>query len=229
MATTIYRLAEECQLLLSGGTTAGAFNPTINELKIAVAQVANALFKVDYFPNNLSMGESIPNGAALGLYESVAVTQSGLVSKSVLPAKPIKLPRNMGVWSIWPAGHPELGEFIPLQMGQTNLLRSQPSILSDLSGQIGYENQGGMSIVYNKDLTLMEIDGEPISAVDMQLVILDFTQYGDWDNLPIPAEQEWDIKKQVVAMYANMPIADKTVDPGVNEQVNTPINKQRQA
>lgn len=229
MATTIYRLAEEIQLVLSGGVVSNAFNPSIDELKISVAQVANTLFKIDYYSTNLGNAEFkevIPNGAAIGTYEGITVEQYGEVSKATLPAMPLKLPRNMGVWSIYPSGHPEM-EFIPLQMGQSNLLRSQV-LLNDLMGQVGYETHG-LDVVFTKDLTLTSIGSSPITSVDVKLGILDFSTYSDWDVLPLPAEQEWEIKKQVIAMYANKPTADKVVDPSVSEQTNTPINKQRMA
>lgn len=222
MATTIYRLAEECQLLLSGGATSGAFNPTINELKIAVAQVANSLFKVEHFQVNAGMGETIPNGAALGLYEDIAVTQYGLVSKATLPCKPLKLPRNMGIFSVFPTNYPSK-EFIPLQMGQANMLNSQP-LLNDLLGKIGYENFG-LDLIFTKDLTLVG----PVPTISVRLAIMDFSVYSDFDVIPVPADQEWEIKKQVVALYATNPIADKVVDPSTAELTGIPLNKQRQA
>lgn len=225
MATTPYRLAEEIQLILAGGVVSASFSPSINEIKISVAQVANTMFKVDYFAANLGnveFKEVIPNGAALGLYEGIAVTSYGQRSKCTLPVKPLKLPRNMGIWSIFSPDYPD-NEFIPLQMGQFNQLKSQ-GFLSDLLGKITYENFG-LDVIFNKDLTLVGT----VTTVSMRLAILDFSQYGDWDVLPLPAEQEFGIKQQVLAMYGNYSIPDKTVDPGVAEQENVPVTKQRQA
>jgi hypothetical protein len=228
MATTIYRLAEECQLMLSGGKTSGAFNPTIDELKIAVAQVANTIFKVEHLAQNLALDERIPNGTSLGTYTGIEVSQYGNnVSMATLPAMPIKLPRDVGCFSIYPTNHPEL-EFVPIQMGQANLLRSQPSFLNDLAGHIGYERQG-LNIYFTRDITVMQLDEEQVTTIEARLAIMDFSAYDDWTPIPVPAEQEWEIKKQVVAMYSTQPIADKVVDPGVASETGIPTNKQRQA
>ncbi len=226
MATSIYRLAEEIQLVLAGGVVSTAFSPSINELKISVAQVANTIFKVDYFQTNLGLDEPIPNGAALGTYEGIAVVSSGVTSYAVLPCKPIKLPRNMGIWSIYPTNHPEL-EFIPVQMGQSNLLRSQ-SLLNNLMGHLFYENVS-LRLNFPVDLTLIPLDAGYVTSLEARLVIMDFSAYDDYEPIPVPAEQEWEIKKQVLALYGNQITPDKLVDPGVNEQTNIPVNKQRQA
>ena len=58
--TTIYRLAEECLKILSGGNIQLASNVSINELKIAAGQVINGLLKTDYLKINTKTRETIP-------------------------------------------------------------------------------------------------------------------------------------------------------------------------
>lgn len=222
MATTIYRLAEEIKKLLDGGDNPAASDISINEVKIAVGQVANSLLKPDYLQVNAKIGETIPNGTMLGYYGDLVVEGWKDKSRVKLPIKPLKLPRDMGVWSVFPSDQPDK-EFIPLQMGQWSLLQSQP-LLNNLLGQVGRETYGDY-VLFTKDIT---VPGETVT-VDMRLVIMDIALYGDWDLLPIIPEMEWQIKQEVVKLYSGEPIPDKLVDSTTKEQKNIPITQQRQS
>lgn len=222
MATTLYRLSEECLKIISGGKIPVATGISFNEIKIAICQKCNELLKIDYLQINTKLGEAIPNGSVLGLYDNITVTKFKNKSQALLPVKPLKLPRNMGVWSVFPTDNPD-NEFIPLEMGQWSLLKSQP-LINNLLGQVGYEVYGNQ-ILFTKDIT---IPNENV-MVGMRLVILDFSQYGDWDPIPILPEMEFQIKQEIVKLYSGESVPDKTVDPSVNEQKNIPITQQRQA
>lgn len=228
MATTLFRLAEEVKRLLDGGDSPIASNTTINEIKISVVQVLHQLLKIDYLKVNGKMNEMIPNGSVLALYENIEVVSSNGKSKSTLPIKPMKLPRNMGVFAIYPKyetnNNYELDkEFIPLQMGQGALLRSQPMI-NDLLGQVGYENFG-MEILYTKDIKALF----PDIVVAMRLAIMDISQYGDYDPIPVLPEMEWQIKNEVFKLYSGEPIPDKLVDSSNKEQKEVPVREQQQS
>lgn len=224
---TLYRLAEEIVKYLNGGFIQTATNVTINEAKIAIGQVCNQLLKVEHFTVNMKLGEMIPNGSVLGWYEGVTVSSSNGKSKCSLPIKPIKLPRNMGVFGIYPKfttdGNYELDkEFIPLQMGQGGLLQSQ-LMINDLLEQVGYEVRGG-EVWFTKDLLALF----PDIQLGMQLAIMDISQYGDYDLLPILPEQEWQIKQEVIKLYAIEPNADYLVDVTSKQQQNVPTTQQKQ-
>lgn len=225
--TTLYRLSEEILLILSGGQIQAATNTSISELKISICQVANQLLKVESFPSATNMGEYIPNGASLGWYEGISGFTWNGKSKFTLPIKPIKLLRNSGVYAVYPKytinGNYELDkEWIPIQMGQAGLLKSQ-RLLSDLLGQVGYENYG-LDIITNTDVVSLF----PDIKIAMRLVILDFSQYGDYDPLPILPEHELQIKKEVLSIYSNVQVADYVVDVTSKSQMNTPIKQQQQ-
>jgi hypothetical protein len=220
--TTLYRLAEEVQRLLAGGDPGAAESVTLNEIKIAICQVANNLLKTEYLQINGKLGETIMNGSVLGLYSDIPVTSYKTVSIATLPVKPIKLPRNMGCFSITLSSDPTK-EFIPLQMGQGNLINSQP-LINELMGHIGYE-VFGMRVVFTKDLTVLF--GTDVT-VDMRLAILDFAEYGDYDPLPVLPEQEWQIKQEVYKLYATEPTPDKLVDSSNKESIGIPIKEQQQ-
>lgn len=221
MATTKYRLAEAIVRLLNGGEIPVASKVKINEAKIAVEQVLNKMLKMEYLNVNIPSAELIPNGASVATYEGIEVVQYGTRSKSVLPAMPLKLPRGIGVYQIFDPANMDC-HFIPLEMGQFGLLKSQ-SLINDLLGQTGYEWYG-TDIIYTKDLT----QPDPIT-VTIRLVVLDISQYSDFDILPVPPDMEFDIIQEVYKLYSTEPISDKLVDSGVNEQRNVPISQQQQS
>lgn len=228
MATTLYRLAEECLKLLNGGDIQTATNVSFGEVKVSICQIANSLLKVEHFSVNEKLGEKIDNGGMLALYEGLDVVSTGGKSIVTLPIKPIKLPRNMGLFGVYPKytllGNYEYDkEWIPLQMGQAGLLKSQP-LLNDLMGQVGYENFG-LSIVATKDVKSFF----PDVKVAVRLAIMDLSQYDDYSIFPVLPEQEWQIKQEIVKLYGGEGISDKVVDVTTAQQQNVPLNKQRQS
>jgi hypothetical protein len=70
----------------------------------ATEQKVNSLFKLRHLDTTLPSGETIPENTMIATYEGIAVT--GLdngTSKALLPAIPISLPKNMGVYLIYHA------------------------------------------------------------------------------------------------------------------------------
>lgn len=226
-APTIYILAEQAMKLIEGGTRSAGSSVTFNEIKIACGNVINQLLKTEYLSINGKVGEVIPNGTTLGLYENIDVVSYNGKSKATLPIKPIKLPRNMGVWAIYAKYDPsDIGydldkEFIPLQMGQGSLIKSQP-LLNDLMGQVGYENFG-MDVIFTKDLKTLF----PNIKLAMRLAIMDISMYSDFDPLPILPEQQWQVVNEVYKLYATQVVPDKLVDPTVDESKNVPTLQQK--
>jgi len=224
---TIGRLAEQAMNLIEGGDLAAASSIGLNELKISCGQVINAMLKTEYFSVNLNGGEVIPNGSILGMYENIEVQSSNGKSQATLPIKPLKLPRNMGVWAIYPkyttdSNYEYDKEFIPLQMGQAGLLKSQP-LINNLLGQVGYEVFGD-KVYFTQDIKQLF----PNVVLAMRLAVMDISQYGDFDPLPITPEMEWDVIKEVVKMYSAQPVPDKVVDATVKENKTIPVREQKQ-
>ena len=128
----------------------------------------------------------------------------------------------MGVFLVFLMDEPDK-EFIPLQMGQFNLLKSQ-RMINGLLGQIGFEVYG-LEVIYSKDLTQIF----PNKKVAMRLAILDPAQYGDYDILPLPPEYETQIIEEVFKLYMQQPTAGKIVDATVKEDKSFPVNTQKQS
>lgn len=221
MALTLGRISEEISLLLNGGRIGDATKYHQNEIKLSICQVCNQLLKLEYFNTTLPLGEMIPNGAAIGTYENQLVTKWSNTSKISLPVLPLRLPRNLGIYQIFSQSD-YFAEFIPLQLGEASLIRSQ-GIVSNLSGYVGYES-AGLDVIFTRDLTIPNTE----VFLTVRLVILDFSQYGDYDPLPLPPEMEWQIKQEVLKLYSIEKIPDKLVEPLVKE-AGVPTTQQVQA
>lgn len=226
--TTIYRIAEQVSNLIEGGDLGAASSIGLGELKVACGQVINKLLKTEHFSINEQMNEKIPNGSVLGLYTEIPIISYNGKSMSTLPIKPIKLPRNMGVWAIYFRNNVNENydldnESIPLQMGQGGLLKSQPMI-NNLLGQTAHECFGDQ-VIYNKDLPSIS----PNIQAAMRLVIMDISQYGDYDALPILPEMEMTVIQEVYKLYSMQLTAGKIVDATVKEDKGIPLKQQVQS
>jgi len=106
-----------------------------------------------------------------------------------------------------------LNQYIPLQNGQAALLKSQ-NLINNLLGTVGYEIRDGY-VVFTEDIT--DAGGQNVNAVDMQLVVMDITKYGDYDILPLPADMAAQVVSEVVALLLNTPPENTVVDSRTTE------------
>ena len=201
---TKYLLAEQVMLRLQGGRPDLANRTDIRDLILAVGQAVNELIKAQYYAGTLPSGETIPDGCVLATYEDVAVTQWKKTSRSQLPAMPVNLPRNMGVFAISKNDDPYC-VFIPAQAGQLAMVQSQ-KMMSDLAGHYAYETYGNY-VEYNKNLIADNID-----KVMMRLVVKDVLALDDHDVLPIPADFEAMVVDTVFKRFAQQGQSDKDTD-----------------
>lgn len=175
----------------------------------AIEQCINYRYKTQYYNEILPSGETIPNNSALMPFTNVAVAALNGKAYSLLPTMPVKLPRNMGVFNIEPANSldisPKIDAFIPLQAGQRQLLNSDV-LLNDLLFQVGYEVKGN-KVYYSKDITLLGV-----TAVDMDLITMDISQFSETENLPITPDIEQDILNEVYAIFVPVTPEDGSVN-----------------
>lgn len=221
MPTTKYKIAEQIVRLVEGGDISVASKVQIPEAKILVEQVLNDLLKTEYLKVNLPGSEMIPNGASVATYDDILVTAYQTTSAATLPAIPLKLPRDIGVFEIYDPADPDC-LFIPMEMGQHALLKDQP-LINDLLGHVGYRRYGD-KIVFSRDLTIPNEE----TTLSMRLVVLDISQYDDWSILPIPADMEARVIQMVAGILRGEPIKDRLVDSGKKEHTSEPVNQQMQ-
>lgn len=210
---TLFSIGEQIRSLLEGGDPPIAAKFDMEEVKRAAIQVINGLIKVQHVTEEMGGGMAIPDGSVFAEYDNVAVESWKGVARAALPAMPVKLPLNIGIFHVGPVDDP-LNGFIPFESGQLQMLGEEP-LISDILGQVGYE-QSGKYIIFNKDITDNDEDYR-ITAVYMKLVVKDLTFYGDFDMLPIPASMEADVIQMTFQMLSGQMPANKKVDV-INKQ-----------
>lgn len=219
MATTKYKIAEQVRVRISGGDPSVGSGVDIRDIIELVGQVINGRLKAEYYNVGLASGEVNVGGMMLATYEGIDVVQRGKVSHAVLPVMPIKLFKNQGVFEVSPEkddGSELLGDlqFIPVPAGMWSM-RNGFSILSDFMGQVGYVNEG-MKILFTRNI----VTDDDVKKVRMKLVVADVGGLGENDLLPVPADMEIDIFKEVLALMSDKVPADKVIDSSTEPTVN---------
>lgn len=211
MATKM-SIAEQVLLRLYGRSVTSSDATQTPDVILAVGQVANALLRAQHF-DTLKAGENAPENLSIVEYpKQPLTTYGGKKAICKLPAIPVSLPRQQGIWQV------SKDEFfncigIPVQSGQGVLLNVQ-DVISDLFDQWYYE-PNGTSIIVTPDLTIDNTDG-----LYFRLIITDVNSLGDYDPLPVPASIEADIISQVYALFAPPQPVDKVVDSYSNNNQN---------
>ena len=101
MPTSKRKLAEQILYRIYGGVHTTSSPIQIEDVFEAINQKINALIKAEVFSVTLATGDTIPEGLMTATYENIDVVTYGKRSKAVLPAMPVRLPRNMGVFEIY--------------------------------------------------------------------------------------------------------------------------------
>jgi hypothetical protein len=210
-AVTKYILAEQALYIIAGGFPDTSEAVQLVDMYPAIEQIVNTLLKTQQFSVNMPNGETIPENLLIGIYEDIAVTGLGydiLKSKATLPIQPIGLPKNMGVYQIYDARYPD-SPFIPIQAGQTALLRTDV-LLSDFLGQVSYEVKG-RTIFFNRNLPLYGVN-----TVTIELIVMDISLYNETDTLPIPADMQGLVVQQLVQRFSPVVPETGNVNPFSN-------------
>lgn len=217
--TTLNKLSEQIERLL-GGNPSYLMEITSTEIKEMIRQTIATRLKLEMLSVNTSMGDNFPPLCMIATYDNIAVVSYGKRSKSVLPAFPISLPMNQGVWQVSDENNPDR-LFIPLQSGQWGVSNSM-DYLPEFSGNTGFEVEG-LNIIYTTDITKTAIN--PVKSVRVKLLVSDLSSLGDYDLLPIGEDMESDIIKSVYAMIINEPVTvhkDDGSDPRQPVQLTKP-------
>ncbi|HAD96401.1 MAG TPA: hypothetical protein DCG19_03285 [Cryomorphaceae bacterium] len=200
--TTKGKLAEQILRLLKGGDLGAEIETDEREIFLLIGQVINQLIKAERFLN-LNENDRHTSPTFIASYEDVPLAPYQRVCKLTLPAYPVSLPRNMGVWRIAPMTDFN-NPFIPMQSGQYAMF--QGHVAGILQSKTGYEVQG-REVIFTRDLISLGT-----TEVFVQLIILDIDQYDEFEPLPINTDQEMQVIQQVVQILAPRPESDKVVD-----------------
>lgn len=195
-------LADQVLLKLGSGYPDIAQNIKIFDVIAAVGQVANSLLKAQYVSDILGSGERVPNNLVIAEYPPIDIKLYGdNKSYFMLPATPISLPRNMGVFAV--SLFPDFSdEVIPIQAGQGYFLKDMDILDSELL----YEPSG------NRINLSRNVLAHGYTKAYVKLAILDISLYDENVNLPLPADFENPIINTVYQMFAPIPQTVRVTD-----------------
>lgn len=99
-------LYETIAALLAGGnpSVGKKFEPRM--VQAHLQSVINRKLKMEYMSATLPSDETIPEGLVLACYDDIPVEKYKNLSRAKLPAMPVSLRRNMGVYFVGPAQDP---------------------------------------------------------------------------------------------------------------------------
>mgnify|MGYP003150511444 FL=1 len=177
------------------------------ELHILVEQAINKILKVQTFERFQEGYVDIPR-CNLIKYENQSVTADATNDRAYvdLPAIPLSLPNDMGVWQVTSTSNPH-NPYIPISsqdfqiMGvayDTDTNAQNAGVNSSyLEQQIGYYLEG-KRIYFTSDIRTAGV-----TQVHIILLVNDMSKFAGTDLLPINPEVESDVIQEVLAQISN--------------------------
>lgn len=144
---------------------------------------------------------------SIDFYRMVVNETSSAKSVATLPAQPINLPRGLGVWRVFDPKNPTVS-WIPIQSGESFLLDGMISTSMELINT--YECHDNYTIYFNKAASDMP------ATMNVQLVVVDIDQLGEFDPLPIPPEMEEEVIVDVLKIIGVQESEDNLSDGNPN-------------
>lgn len=193
--TTRNKITEQAMRLYMRSFDREDIKPKIERREVAliIDQVANEMLAAEQMQQAQAGMIDIPT-CMIATYTAQAVTSSGGVFSTNLPAFPIQLPMDMGVWAVYP--EPSGAALIPIKTDFWDLLRAEDEGL--LENQAGFYVEG-RKIIYTKD--------PAVSTVKIKLLIVDPSLLGEYDPYPIPADMEFGLIARVVEILNSRGLA----------------------
>jgi hypothetical protein len=195
--TTKKQLTEQIRRILAGGNIRSSEQVTAGEVAAAIGQVAARILRAESVNITMPFGGNIPPSCIIATYsnnEVVAINDD--YSKVELPVQPIMLPMNIGIFRVYKTSCYNC-DIIPVEPGQLSLVSNikhnqTSSLFSD--ELIAYEPRGS-HIVINRSKA--DID----DTIDIQLLVSDVSALGEYDILPLSADQESAIIVEVLKIF----------------------------
>jgi hypothetical protein len=184
---TIKILSEEVQRAYVRLLHRDDLKPTLDrrEARLYVIQSINSILKIQYKEAFQEGHIQVPK-SSIATYENVAVVTEGDYSTFTLPAFPIQLPMDMGVWEVHDANDP-FNPYIPLTGHDAVLMGGNPA--SALEQLTGYYLDGKKGR-FTKDLP-NEVPA--VTSVTVKLLVQNLDNITENDLLPISADQEIEV------------------------------------
>jgi hypothetical protein len=167
------------------------------EINLLMNQSINKVLKLQVADSFKAGLVDVPKCNLLEYTCAVTADAGNNRSYITLPAIPLTLPMDMGIWSI-SAATGAMTPYIPIPA--QDVLVFQGANLSYLEGKIGYYLQG-KRVYFTKNITLTA--NGTVTSVIVNLLVMDFSQIGDNDVLPISPEVESAIIDDVLQTISN--------------------------
>ena len=167
------------------------------EINLLMNQSINKVLKLQVADSFKAGLVDVPKCNLLEYTCAVTADAGNNRSYITLPAIPLTLPMDMGIWSI-AAATGAMTPYIPIPT--QDVLVFQGANLSYLEGKIGYYLQG-KRVYFTKNITLTA--NGTVTSVVVNLLVMDFSQIGDNDVLPISPEVESAIIDDVLQTISN--------------------------
>lgn len=177
MPTTKRKIAEQVQRIYARYVDRENISPVVykEEIMLMIEQGINSVLQAQTMEAKRINRCDIPQSSLVKY--SVAVSGT----TATLPAFPINLENDMGVWEIIDPNTP-LVTFIPIPSQMAKVM--QGTIVQNLEDQIGFYR-------YGDKIHFLTAPG--VTPVDIYLLVSDLSQLGENDPLPLAANQEYDV------------------------------------
>jgi hypothetical protein len=189
--TTLNKLTEQVMRIFSRGTGSPEnVNPLVDrrEVKLLVVQATHEILAMET-KDAIRLGDvNIPT-CMIATYENIDVVGDTGAKYTDLPAFPIKLPQDMGVWSVVSS---DRIPYIPITTAAWDLLGAMDEGL--IEDQIGFYVEG-RKIKFTQD---------PTETVTIKLLVIDPAEIGENDPYPVPPEIEGQVIQRVLQLLAPM-------------------------
>jgi hypothetical protein len=190
--TTRNKIAEQVERLYMRSFDREDLKPKIErrEVMLLIDQAANELLGMQQQAAARIGIVDVPT-CMIARYRTQSATQVTPFT-TTLPAFPIQLPMDMGVWSIKSSAGVS---YIPIKTEFWDLMGGLDEGL--LEDQVGFYVRG-------RTVTFTRI---PTATVDIELLIVDPALLGEFDPYPIPADLEIKVVERVLALIQSRGLA----------------------
>jgi hypothetical protein len=211
MATTKYKISEQVQRIYARFLDKD--NPSdvidLREVRILVEQSLNKVLKIQVAESFKAGSIDVPKCNLIQYTRTVTSDPTNNRAYITLPAIPLTLPMDLGIWSI-SATNAAATPYIPIPSQDVLVFGTiaNGTNVSYLEGQVGYYLQG-TKVYFTKDITL-SANGS-ISSVLVNLLVADFSQLTDTDLLPISPDVETAVINEVLSVISNGRVAQAEI------------------
>ncbi len=209
--TTVKSFTEAIHRIMKGGNVRASSNIHEADIRAALNRAIAQVLKMEMVTLSIPSGSNIPPFQSVATYEGVAVQEmNDHKSFAILPATPMSLPEQMGIYQVSKTGCCDF--IVPIPPGHMMMASnvSHTALSALLGSEITAYEPSGNKIVFNRPKREM---GE---SVDIKLIIMDIASLDEYSILPIPQDMEYQVTQMVIQQLQQRP------HDGTNDSNDTP-------